>query len=68
MDNKLLTIVIPAYNAEKVLPKCLDSLIIDEILDCVEVLIINDGSKDNTPNIAQDYELKYPHFFHVINN
>ena len=67
MDNKLLTIVIPAYNAEKVLPRCLDSLIIDEILDCVEVLIINDGSKDNTSNIAQDYELKYPLFFHVIN-
>lgn len=67
MDNKLLTIVIPAYNAEKVLPKCLDSLIIDEILDYVEVLIINDGSKDNTSIIAQDYEVKYPDFFHVIN-
>ena len=44
--NKILTIIIPTYNMEKYLRRCLDSLIIDEEgMKQLEVLVINDGSK-----------------------
>ena len=54
--EKILTIIIPAYNMEKFLPYCLDSLLIESRLDEVEVLVINDGSTDRTSAIAHDYE------------
>lgn len=66
MIQKLLTIVIPAYNSEAYLGGCLDSLVIPDIMNKVEVLIVNDGSKDNTLKIAKSYEDKYPDYFHVI--
>jgi len=61
---KLLTIIVPSYNSEKTLAGCLDSLIIDS--DKLEVLVVNDGSKDNTSKIAHEYEAKYPHIFKAI--
>lgn len=54
--EKILTIIIPAYNMEKFLPYCLDSLLIESRLDEVEVLVINDGSTDRTSAIAHEYE------------
>ena len=50
---------------EKYLNKCLDSLIVEN-MNLLEVLIINDGSKDNSSNIAHVYENKYPNTFRVI--
>lgn len=65
--NKLLTIIIPTYNMEKYLHKCLDSLIIDEEgMKQLEVLVINDGSKDSSSQIAHEYQDKYPETFRVI--
>lgn len=66
--EKTLTIVIPTYNMEKYLDKCLSSLIIDDknLLSLVEVLIINDGSKDRSSEIAHEYEKKYSGIFRVI--
>lgn len=66
--EKLLSIIIPSYNMEGFLSRCLDSLILDgkDILTKTEVLIINDGSKDNTLKIAKGYEAKYPEIFKVI--
>lgn len=64
--HKLLTISIAAYNAEPYLEKCLDSLLISN-MDRIEVLIENDGSKDNTAAIGQRYEEKYPGVFRVVN-
>lgn len=63
--KKNLTISIAAYNVENYLEKTLDSLIIDN-LDKLEVLIVNDGSKDNTKKIAQKYCKKYPKSFKLI--
>ena len=51
--KKILTIVIPAYNVEKYLERSLKSFEVKEILDSIEVLIINDGSRDNTEIIAK---------------
>jgi len=66
--NKILTVVIPTYNMEKYLRRCLDSLIIDdkELFDSLEVLVINDGSKDSSSAIAHEYQDKYPNVFRVI--
>lgn len=64
--NKLLTIVIPAYNMEKYLHRCLDSIIVESVMDRVQVLVVNDGSKDRTSEIAHEYEMKYPHYIQVI--
>lgn len=63
--KKLLTISIAAYNAEPYLEKCLDSLLIPS-MDKIEVLIENDGSKDNTASIGQRYEEKYPGVFRLV--
>lgn len=65
--NKLLTIIIPTYNMEKYLHKCLGSLIVsDENMEHLEVLVVNDGSKDSSSQIAHEYEEKYPQTFRVI--
>ncbi len=66
--DKVLTIVVPTYNMEKHLRKCLDSLIIDdkELFDKLEVLVVNDGSKDLSSAIAHEYQNNYPHVFRVI--
>lgn len=57
---KKLTISIAAYNVEKFLPKLLDTIITADKMKDIEVLIINDGSKDSTTEIAEEYHEKYP--------
>lgn len=65
--DKILSIIIPTYNMEKYLRKCLDSLIVsDENLEKLEVLVVNDGSKDTSSQIAHEYETKFPQTFRVI--
>lgn len=64
---KILTIVVPAYNVEKYLKRNLDSVKIESVMSDIEVLIVNDGSKDSTPDIALEYELMYPETYHLIN-
>lgn len=66
--NKILSIIVPAYNMEAFLPKCLGSLIVDdkELLQKLDVIVVNDGSKDRTSMIAHEFEAKYPGVFHVI--
>lgn len=63
---KILTVVIPTYNMEKYLDKCLNSLIVKKNMSALEVLVVNDGSKDNSLSIAKEYEKKYPQTFRVI--
>lgn len=65
--DKILTIVIPTYNVEKYLDRCLISLLQDEsVLDMLDIIIVNDGSKDNSLLIAQKYEKEYPNCVRVI--
>lgn len=67
-NKKLLSIIVPSYNMEAYLPKCLRSLIIDdkELLQRLDVIVVNDGSKDRTSAIAHEFEVKYPGVFRVI--
>lgn len=65
--DKLLSIIIPTYNMERYLRKCLDSLIVEtSLMSQLEVLVINDGSKDSSSTIAHEYEAKYPQTFRVV--
>ena len=64
--SKTLSIIIPAYNVERFLPKCVDSIIDERIMNDAEVLIINDGSKDGTLFVAQQYASKYPSYIKAI--
>lgn len=63
--EKQLTIIIPTYNMEQYIRKCLDSLLIPEI-DQIEVLVVNDGSKDKSSEIAHRYSDRYPDSIKVI--
>lgn len=64
--KKILTISIAAYNVEKFIRHTLDSLIVPDIMDKMEVLIIDDGGTDGTLAIAQEYEKKYPNTFYAV--
>lgn len=61
---KLLTITIPSYNSEKYLAKCIESLLPGG--EDVEILVVNDGSKDGTAAIADEYAAKYPTIVRAI--
>lgn len=65
--DKILSIVIPAYNVERYLKRCLSSIafIKLDLLKKIEVLVINDGSTDKTPDIALEYCRKYPGIFYL---
>ena len=55
--DKLISIIVPIYNVEKYLPKCIDS-IINQTYKNIEILLINDGSTDNSGKICDEYALK----------
>lgn len=58
-DNNIdLSIIIPVYNAENYLRKCLDSLLNQNTKYAFEVILVNDGSKDNSLNILEEYSKK----------
>ena len=61
---KLLTVAVPSYNSQDYLANALDSLLLGG--ERVEVVIVNDGSKDNTGAIADEYVAKYPSIFKVV--
>ncbi len=52
-----VSIIVPVYNVEKYLRKCLDSLI-NQTLKEIEIICVNDGSKDNSPKILEEYAKK----------
>lgn len=66
--EKLLTIVVPTYNMELYLGRCLQSLVLDDnnLFELVQVIVINDGSKDKSLNIALKYKDKYPSVFEIV--
>jgi len=55
----LISIIVPVYNVENYLAKCLDSLV-NQTYQNIEILVVNDGSKDDSGNIIQDYTQKFP--------
>ena len=66
MSNKILTISIAAYNAEKYVDACLSSLIGIKNFDKLDIILVDDGSRDSTYNLAKSYEDKYPDSIKVV--
>ena len=57
----LLSIIVPLHNSAAYLPRCLESLLHQDIsLEEYEIIMVNDGSPDNSLVIANEYALKYP--------
>jgi alpha-1,3-rhamnosyltransferase len=54
-DNILVSVIIPAYNHEEYIGQCIESIVNQEYKN-IELIILNDGSKDNTANIIKSYE------------
>lgn len=64
-----ISIIIPCYNAENYITKCLDSVINQTYgIDNLEVICINDASADSTFDILCQYEQRFPESFLIINN
>ena len=54
-----VSIIVPVYNVEDYLERCLDSLV-NQTLEDIEIIVVNDGSPDNSQAIIERYEKKYP--------
>ena len=59
-DMKIkVSVIVPVYNVEKFIDKCLDSLV-NQTLKEIEIIVVNDGSPDNSQKIIDEYVKKYP--------
>lgn len=56
---KKVSIIVPVYGVEKYIDKCLDSLVKQSLKE-IEVIVVNDGTKDNSQKIIDKYVKKYP--------
>ncbi len=57
MDKPLVSVIIPVYNVEHFLPKCLDS-VINQTYKNIEIICVNDGATDNSPEILEEFKSK----------
>ncbi len=64
MEQKLLTVTVPCYNSEAYMRKALDSLLTGG--ETLDIIVIDDGSKDGTGAIADEYAGKYPSVVRVV--
>lgn len=64
--NKILSIVIPSYNCEKFLDKCVSSMLCETVLDKLDIIIVNDGSTDSTEEVGLKYVCEYPQSVRLI--
>ncbi len=62
-----ISVIVPVYNSEKTLEKCLDS-IIEQTYSNLEIIIINDGSKDSSDKIIKEYEKKDSRIIYLNNS
>ena len=58
----VLSIIIPAYNAEKYCPACFDSVLESVQAERYEVVVVDDGSTDGTPDVLASYGARYAQF------
>lgn len=53
--NPLISVIVPVYNAEKYLNRCIDSIILNQTFKQIEIILVDDGSTDNSPIICDEY-------------
>jgi len=67
MNEALVSVVIPAFNSEQYITECIDSVLIQTYKN-IEIIIVNDGSTDNTVNIVNGYNKEKIKLFHQENS
>lgn len=65
MSEVKVSIIVPVYNVEKYLVTCMESMV-NQTLQEIEIIVVNDGSPDNSIVILEEYERKYPHKVRVF--
>lgn len=63
---KVLSLIVPVFNMSDYLRQCLDSVALPDLEDDFEVIVVNDGSTDNSLNIIKEYAFKYPRLIKVV--
>ena len=59
MNKYKISVIVPVYGVEKYISKCLNSLV-NQTLNDIEIIVVNDGTKDNSQKIIDEYVKKYP--------
>ena len=59
-----VSIILPIYNVEKYLDRCMKSLL-EQTLQEIEIIMVDDGSTDESPAIMDEYSKKYPNFIFI---
>lgn len=59
-----VSIIVPVYNVEKYIKRCLQSLV-DQSLEDIEIIVVNDGSKDKSEEIVKEFKKKYKNIVYV---
>lgn len=59
MGKELISVVIPAYNCARWLPRCIDSLL-SQTYQNLEIIVVDDGSEDNTKEVMAQYSARFP--------
>lgn len=65
--EKILSVAVAVYNLEGYVSKCLDSIIASKYIHEIEILVINDGSTDNSGKVISEYEKRFPDSIRVFN-
>ena len=58
LNSMKISVIVPVYNAEKYLVECLESLV-KQTYQNFEIILVNDGSTDNSSKICEEYKKKY---------
>jgi glycosyltransferase involved in cell wall biosynthesis len=66
MSNKLVSVVVPVFNRAQYIRSTIDS-ILEQTYEYLEIILVNDGSTDDSLLILNEYKSKYPHKISVIN-
>lgn len=63
--ESIVSVIVPVYNSEKYISKCIES-IINQTYQNIEIILINDGSKDNSQKIINEYKQRFPDKINAI--
>ena len=67
MNEALVSVVIPAYNSEQYINECIDS-VLNQTYQNYEIIVIDDGSTDNTVNLVKQYNNEKIKLYHQMNS